>query len=152
MILRFHVVLLCSVHILAFGQLLHVDIRRLLIRVMKIQFLVLPVPSWLPSYVLAGRSWYLMFVVRLKRTRCLVGWFVESAFGVLCCLWFLFLIRYSFFFWNRLMGCGFHHCERLCHNDECGNCSAPCGKTRKSWYVVVTSQQTKKVVLKKTLK
>ena len=35
------------------------------------------------------------------------------------------------------MGCGFHHCERLCHNDECGNCSAPCGKTRKSWYVVI---------------
>ena len=33
------------------------------------------------------------------------------------------------------MGCGFHHCERLCHNDECGNCSAPCGKARKSWYV-----------------
>jgi len=33
---------------------------------------------------------------------------------------------------GKLMGCGFHHCERLCHSDECGNCSAPCGKTRKS--------------------
>lgn len=32
----------------------------------------------------------------------------------------------------RLMGCGFHHCKRLCHSDECGNCSAACGKTRKS--------------------
>ena len=35
----------------------------------------------------------------------------------------------------RLMTCGFHHCERLCHSDDCGNCNAPCGKARKSWYV-----------------
>ena len=47
---------------------------------MKIPFLVLLVLSWLLKYVLAGRSWYLMFVVRLKRTRCLVGRFVESTF------------------------------------------------------------------------
>ncbi|PPQ78281.1 hypothetical protein CVT25_011740 [Psilocybe cyanescens] len=32
----------------------------------------------------------------------------------------------------RLMACGFHHCERLCHGDECGPCTAPCGKSRKS--------------------
>lgn len=82
MILRFLVVLSCSVHILAFVQLLHVVIRRLLIRVTKIQFLVLLVLFWLPNYVLAGRSWYLMFVVRLKRKRCLVGLFAESKFGV----------------------------------------------------------------------
>ncbi|KAF8157144.1 hypothetical protein B0H34DRAFT_712422 [Crassisporium funariophilum] len=33
---------------------------------------------------------------------------------------------------GKLMTCGFHHCERLCHGDECGSCSAPCGKSRKS--------------------
>ena len=42
------------------------------------------------------------------------------------------------------MGCGFHQCERLCHNDECGNCSAPCGKARKSWYVVSDKKKYKK--------
>ncbi|KAF9525445.1 hypothetical protein CPB83DRAFT_859575 [Crepidotus variabilis] len=33
---------------------------------------------------------------------------------------------------GKLMSCGFHHCERLCHGDECGACVAPCGKSRKS--------------------
>ncbi|KAF8957390.1 hypothetical protein BDZ97DRAFT_1906818 [Flammula alnicola] len=33
---------------------------------------------------------------------------------------------------GKLMTCGFHHCERLCHGDECGPCTAPCGKSRKS--------------------
>ncbi|KAF8814264.1 hypothetical protein BYT27DRAFT_7250228 [Phlegmacium glaucopus] len=32
---------------------------------------------------------------------------------------------------GRLMACRFHHCERLCHSDECGNCTAPYGKARK---------------------
>ena len=140
MILRFLVVLSCNVHILAFDQLLHVVIRRILIHVMTIQFLVLLVLSWLLNYVLAGRNRYLMFGVRLKRTRFLVGRFVESAFcGVFFFLGFdpdsIFFFILSLLAWHRLMGCGFHHCERLCHNDECGNCSAPCGKTRKSWYV-----------------
>ena len=49
------------------------------------------------------------------------------------------------FFLHRLMGCGFHHCERLCHSDECGNCSAPCGKARKSWCVL--KQLTTKAIL-----
>jgi hypothetical protein len=45
--------------------------------------LPLLVLSWLPNYVLAKRSWYLvMFVVCLKRARCLVGWKVCSAFLV----------------------------------------------------------------------
>lgn len=35
----------------------------------------------------------------------------------------------------RLLGCGFHHCERLCHADACGTCTAVCGKSRKSWCV-----------------
>ena len=63
-------------------------------------------------------------------------------------LFFLFLIR---FFGIRLMGCGFHHCERLCHSDECGNCSAPCGKTRKSWCVPSWTNftKTKWLVLKR---
>ncbi|OBZ78433.1 FKBP12-associated protein 1 [Grifola frondosa] len=30
-----------------------------------------------------------------------------------------------------LLSCGFHHCERLCHNDPCGPCTAICGKPRK---------------------
>ena len=34
----------------------------------------------------------------------------------------------------RLMTCGFHHCERLCHSDICGPCTASCGKSRKLWY------------------
>ena len=33
---------------------------------------------------------------------------------------------------GKLMSCGFHHCERLCHGEECGPCTAPCGKSRKS--------------------
>ncbi|KAH7908223.1 hypothetical protein BJ138DRAFT_1158200 [Hygrophoropsis aurantiaca] len=33
---------------------------------------------------------------------------------------------------GRLLGCGFHHCERLCHGDECGECNSVCGKSRKS--------------------
>jgi len=33
------------------------------------------------------------------------------------------------------MSCGFHRCERLCHSDACGTCTAPCGKSRKSWWV-----------------
>ncbi|TFK47511.1 hypothetical protein OE88DRAFT_1720598 [Heliocybe sulcata] len=32
---------------------------------------------------------------------------------------------------GRLLGCGFHHCQRLCHSDDCGSCSAVCGKPRK---------------------
>ena len=38
-------------------------------------------------------------------------------------------------FYNRLLACGFHHCERLCHGDACGACHATCGKSRKLWYV-----------------
>ncbi|KAF9240460.1 hypothetical protein BU15DRAFT_87666 [Melanogaster broomeanus] len=37
---------------------------------------------------------------------------------------------------TRLLACGFHHCERLCHADECGACTAICGKSRKSWSVI----------------
>ncbi|TFK63598.1 hypothetical protein BDN72DRAFT_963814 [Pluteus cervinus] len=32
---------------------------------------------------------------------------------------------------GKLMKCGFHHCERLCHNDDCGDCTTACGKSRK---------------------
>ncbi|KAI0336848.1 hypothetical protein GY45DRAFT_25326 [Cubamyces sp. BRFM 1775] len=32
---------------------------------------------------------------------------------------------------GKLLACGFHHCERLCHGDACGACHAPCGKPRK---------------------
>ncbi|KAI9063381.1 hypothetical protein FKP32DRAFT_707113 [Trametes sanguinea] len=32
---------------------------------------------------------------------------------------------------GKLLGCGFHHCERFCHGDACGPCHAPCGKPRK---------------------
>lgn len=34
---------------------------------------------------------------------------------------------------GKLLGCGFHHCERLCHGDACGACTAVCGKSRKLW-------------------
>ncbi|KAI9457906.1 hypothetical protein HD554DRAFT_2029782 [Boletus coccyginus] len=33
---------------------------------------------------------------------------------------------------GKPLGCGFHHCERLCHADACGTCTAVCGKSRKS--------------------
>ncbi|KIY52066.1 hypothetical protein FISHEDRAFT_28915, partial [Fistulina hepatica ATCC 64428] len=33
---------------------------------------------------------------------------------------------------GRLMPCGFHRCQRTCHADDCGECTAPCGKDRKS--------------------
>ncbi|KAF9445356.1 hypothetical protein P691DRAFT_710436 [Macrolepiota fuliginosa MF-IS2] len=32
---------------------------------------------------------------------------------------------------GKLLSCGFHHCERSCHADECGQCTATCGKLRK---------------------
>ncbi|TFK20660.1 hypothetical protein FA15DRAFT_673293 [Coprinopsis marcescibilis] len=32
---------------------------------------------------------------------------------------------------GKLMPCGFHHCESLCHPGDCGTCTAPCGKLRK---------------------
>ncbi|KAF8137091.1 hypothetical protein EV363DRAFT_1428042 [Boletus edulis] len=35
---------------------------------------------------------------------------------------------------GKLMGCGFHHCERSCHADSCGTCTAVCGKPRKSCF------------------
>ena len=36
---------------------------------------------------------------------------------------------------GKLLSCGFHHCERSCHADNCGRCTAPCGKVRKLWCV-----------------
>ncbi|KAL4079530.1 hypothetical protein J3A83DRAFT_1117042 [Scleroderma citrinum] len=33
---------------------------------------------------------------------------------------------------GRLLPCGFHQCQRTCHEDECGGCAAVCGKSRKS--------------------
>ncbi|OJA15713.1 hypothetical protein AZE42_09960 [Rhizopogon vesiculosus] len=35
---------------------------------------------------------------------------------------------------GKLLACGFHHCERLCHADDCGTCTAVCGKSRKSCF------------------
>ena len=35
---------------------------------------------------------------------------------------------------TRLMSCGFHRCQRLCHAADCGPCTAQCGKDRKLWY------------------
>jgi len=34
---------------------------------------------------------------------------------------------------GRMLGCGAHHCERLCHTTEegCGDCSTVCGKRRR---------------------
>ncbi|KAI0686090.1 hypothetical protein BC835DRAFT_1288606 [Cytidiella melzeri] len=32
---------------------------------------------------------------------------------------------------GKLLSCGFHQCERLCHGDNCGQCHAVCGKSRK---------------------
>ncbi|KAH8097069.1 hypothetical protein BXZ70DRAFT_974531 [Cristinia sonorae] len=32
---------------------------------------------------------------------------------------------------GKLLACGFHHCDRLCHSDGCGPCNAVCGKPRK---------------------
>ncbi|KAG2352299.1 hypothetical protein BDR07DRAFT_884739 [Suillus spraguei] len=34
---------------------------------------------------------------------------------------------------GKSLACGFHHCERPCHTDDCGMCTAVCGKSRKSW-------------------
>ena len=36
---------------------------------------------------------------------------------------------------NKILPCGFHRCERICHDKACGNCprsgerSCPCGKS-----------------------
>ncbi|TDL15940.1 hypothetical protein BD410DRAFT_79701 [Rickenella mellea] len=32
---------------------------------------------------------------------------------------------------GKLASCGFHRCARPCHGDDCGPCTAPCGKPRK---------------------
>jgi len=32
---------------------------------------------------------------------------------------------------GKLLGCGFHRCQKLCHNGDCGDCSSVCGKPRK---------------------
>jgi len=32
---------------------------------------------------------------------------------------------------GKLLKCGFHRCDRLCHSDDCGPCKNPCGKPRK---------------------
>ncbi|KAL5498772.1 FAP1 [Sanghuangporus vaninii] len=32
---------------------------------------------------------------------------------------------------GKLLDCGFHHCERLCHSGECGTCTLICGKPRR---------------------
>ncbi|KAF8623001.1 hypothetical protein AX15_006593 [Amanita polypyramis BW_CC] len=32
---------------------------------------------------------------------------------------------------ERLLSCGFHRCQRLCHAGDCGACATPCGKDRK---------------------
>ncbi|GJE93163.1 FKBP12-associated protein 1 homolog [Phanerochaete sordida] len=32
---------------------------------------------------------------------------------------------------GKLLSCGFHQCDRLCHGDACGACHAVCGKSRK---------------------
>ncbi|KIL58249.1 hypothetical protein M378DRAFT_27649 [Amanita muscaria Koide BX008] len=32
---------------------------------------------------------------------------------------------------GRLLSCGFHRCQRLCHAGDCGACTTPCGKDRK---------------------
>ncbi|KAL5521524.1 FAP1 [Sanghuangporus sanghuang] len=32
---------------------------------------------------------------------------------------------------GKLLDCGFHHCERLCHSGECGTCTLTCGKPRR---------------------
>mgnify|MGYP001453093061 CR=1 FL=1 len=36
---------------------------------------------------------------------------------------------------GKLLSCGFHHCESSCHSGDCAPCTAPCGKSRKLWYV-----------------
>ncbi|KAF9266718.1 hypothetical protein L218DRAFT_921323 [Marasmius fiardii PR-910] len=32
---------------------------------------------------------------------------------------------------GKLLGCGFHRCDRLCHANDCGPCTSMCGKSRK---------------------
>jgi hypothetical protein len=36
---------------------------------------------------------------------------------------------------GKLLACGSHTCDRLCHSGECGACAKVCGKDRKSWCV-----------------
>lgn len=59
-----------------------------------------------------------------------MGWGVESEW--LCSYHFLLQNLILTPFSCRLLSCGFHHCDRLCHADACGPCTAPCGKSRKS--------------------
>src|SRR5258708_7373007 len=34
---------------------------------------------------------------------------------------------------RKLLSCGFHHCEQLCHSNGCGECTAVCVKPCKLW-------------------
>lgn len=38
---------------------------------------------------------------------------------------------------GKLLPCGFHACQRMCHGDDCGPCESVCGKDRKLWYVAI---------------
>ena len=46
---------------------------------------------------------------------------------------------------NKVLSCGHHRCERLCHADNCGDCprtgerKCPCGQTGKYVFISVSS-------------
>jgi hypothetical protein len=94
--------------------------------------LALRVHSWPLNSARAERKSCRIPAALWRRRRSPVVPFVESKYPSGFYFYLLSTKNYVF----RLMACGFHHCERLCHGDECGACTAPCGKLRKSWYVL----------------
>ena len=66
-----------------------------------------------------------MLNARWSEKRCRVPLLVEGQF--IECRSLRLFIR------ARLLGCGFHRCQKLCHAGDCGACTAQCGKDRKLW-------------------
>ena len=64
----------------------------------------------------------------VRKLACIVESFAESSYFMTPHS--LILSTFSF---NRLLSCGFHRCQRTCHDEDCGTCTTVCGKPRKSW-------------------
>ena len=82
------------------------------------------------SNVHAGRRKCQMSNARWSEKRCRVPLLAEGQFSSN-----VVLRDYSDDECARLLGCGFHRCQKLCHAGDCGACTAQCGKDRKLWYV-----------------
>lgn len=130
--LQFHAEQLLNAIIRVLVPLRHAITPVPFILAISIPSLALRVHSWPLNNALAERKSCRTLAALWRRRKSPVVPFVESTYPLRSYFCSPFTKNYVF----RLMACGFHHCERLCHGDECGACTAPCGKLRKSWYVL----------------